>query len=184
MTHAAAAGPAESKRGVEARRAPRQRHIGDHADLQGGVGTCGVAACTNAVSVRVSISHPPYGVRRCTTLTTNAPLSGRARARVSGKRNRASGSVGYPEFHTTNTSSPITGIQWNRRLKSTRSLSLSYCTNASRLVRVLKSYSNRLADTTAVNAPTGSSAFVRVRSVLRMRWPPPRHAAVSSRSLL
>src|SRR2546421_7263670 len=82
------------------------------ASVQGCVGTCGVAASTNAVSVRVSISHPPYGVRRCTTLTTNAPLSGRASARVSGKRNRASGSVVYPEFHTTNTSSPITGIQW------------------------------------------------------------------------
>src|SRR2546425_10710395 len=130
----------------------------------------------------MSIRHPPYGVSRCTTLTTKAPLSGRARARVSGKRNRASGSVVYPEFHTTNTSSPITGIQWKRTLKSTRSLSLSYCTNASRLVRVLKSYSNRLADNTAVNAPTGRSALVRVRSVLTMRWPPPRHAAVSSRS--
>jgi len=91
------------------------------------------------------------------------PVERRASARVSGKRNRASGSVVYPEFHTTNTSSPITGIQWNRRLKSTRSLSLSYCTNASRLVRALKSYSNRLADNTAVNAPTRSSAFVRVQ---------------------
>src|SRR2546422_4689155 len=88
----------------------------------------------------------PYGVRRCTTLTTKAPLSGRDRARVSGKRNRASGSVVYPEFHTKKTSSPITGIQWNRTLKSTRSFSLSYCTKASKLVRVLKSYSNRLAD--------------------------------------
>src|SRR6266850_3894974 len=154
------------------------------ASLQVWVGTCGVAASTNAVSVRVSISHPPYGVRRCTTLTTKAPLSGRARARVSGKRNRASGSVVYPEFHTTNTSSPITGIQWNRTLKSTRSLSLSYWTNASRLVRALKSYSNRLADNTAVNAPTGRSALVRVRSVLTMIWPPPRHAAVSSKSVL
>src|SRR5438034_10592465 len=106
--------------------APDQRaSTGGPASVQAGVGTCGVAASTNAVSVRVSISHPPYGVRRCTTLTTNAPLSGRARARVSGNRNRASGSVVYPEFHTTNTASPITGIQWNRRLKSTRSLSRS-----------------------------------------------------------
>src|SRR5207249_2344688 len=79
---------------------------------------------------------------------------------------RASGSVVYPEFHTRKTSSPITGIQWNRILKSTRSLSLRYWTNASRLVRVLKSYSNRLADSTAVNAPTGKRAVVRVKSVL------------------
>src|SRR5712692_7939746 len=122
---------------------------GGPASLQVGVGTCGVAASTNEMSVRVSMSHPSYGVRRCTTLTTNAPLSGRARARVSGKRNRASGSVVYPEFHTRKTSSPITGIQWNRTLKSTRLLSLSYWTNASRLVRVLKSYSNRVADSTA-----------------------------------
>src|SRR6267378_2326843 len=89
---------------------------------------------------------PPYGVRRCTTFTTKAPLRGRDRARVSGQRNRESGSVVYPEFHTTNTSSPITGMQWNRRLKSTRALALSYWTNASRLARVLKSYSNRFAD--------------------------------------
>src|SRR6266700_8008680 len=165
--------------------APDQRaSTGGPVSVHGGAGTCGVAASTNAVSMRVSISYPPYGVRRCTTLTTNAPLSGRDRARVSGKRNRASGSVVYPEFHTTNTSSPITGIQWNRTLKSTRLLSLSYWTNARRLVRTLKSYSNRLADDTAVNAPTGSAAFVRVRSVLTMRWPPPRHAAVSSRSVL
>src|SRR5256886_8509019 len=129
---------------------------GGPASLQGGVGTCGVAASTNAVSVRVSISHPPYGVRRCTTLTTNAPLSGRASARVSGKRNRASASVVYPEVHTTNTSSPITGIQWHRTLKSTRSLSLSYCTNASRLGPALKSYSHRHAVDTALNAPTGN----------------------------
>src|SRR2546425_10673939 len=141
---------------------------GGPASVQRGVGNCGIAASTNAVSVRVSISHPPYGVRRCTTLTTNAPLSGRASARVSGKRNRASGSVVYPEFHTTNTSSPITGIQWNRRLKSTRSLALSYCTNASRLARVSKSYSSRFADTIAVNAPAGSCAPVRIRSVLTM----------------
>src|SRR6266436_759124 len=111
---------------------------------------------------------PPYGVRRCTTLTTNAPLSGRARARVSGKRNRESGSVVYPEFHTRKTSSPITGIQWNRTLKSTRLLSLSYWTNASRLARVLKSYSNRFADSRAVNAPAGNFAVVRIRSVLTM----------------
>src|SRR5204863_426432 len=192
---------------VEARRAPRQRYIGDHAEgrlrrrrRRNGARPMGLDRWTgeraswrrhlrcrgerHAVSVRVSISHPPYGVRRCTTLTTNAPLSGRASAPVSGKRNRASGSVVYPEFHTTNTSSPITGIQWNRRLKSTRSLSLSSCTNASRLVRVVKSYSNRLADNTAVNAPTGNRAVVVVRSVLTMRWPPPRHAAVSSRSVL
>src|SRR2546421_9177750 len=95
-----------------------------------------------AVTVCVNIIHSPYGVRRCTSFTTNAPLSGRARARVSGKRNRASGSAVYPEFHTTKTSSPITRIQWNRTLKSSRSFSLSYWTKASRLVRVLKSNSN------------------------------------------
>src|SRR5207247_79888 len=127
--------------------------------------TCRTAPLASG-AVRVSNSHPPYGVRRCTTLTTNAPLSGRASARVSGKRNRASGSVVYPEFHTRKTSSPITGIQWNRILKSTRSLSLPYWTNASRLVRVLKAYSNRFADSTAVNAPTGKRAVVRVKSVL------------------
>src|SRR2546426_5542896 len=131
-----------------------------------------------------SAGDAPYGVRRCTTLTTKAPLSGRARARVSGKRNWERGSVVYPEFHTTNTSSPITGIQWNRTLKSTRSLSLSYWTNASTLVRVLTSYSNRFAETTAVNVPTGNWAVVRVRTVLTMKWPPPRQAAVSSRSVL
>src|SRR3989442_11031707 len=43
---------------------------------------------------------------------------------------------GVPRVHTRKTSSPITGIQWNRTLKSTRLLSLSYWTNASRLVRV------------------------------------------------
>src|SRR3989440_9649183 len=68
--------------------------------------------CSRSGSVGIARIHSPYGVRRCTSLTTNAPLSGRASARVSGKRNRASGSVVYPEFHTTNTSSPITGIQW------------------------------------------------------------------------
>src|SRR5439155_10255840 len=115
---------------------------------------------------------------------TKAPLSGRDRACVSGKRNRASGWVVFPEFQTRKTSSPITGIQWNRTSQSTRSLSLSYWTNASTLERVLKSYSNRLADSTAVNAPTGSRAVVRVRPVLTMTWPPPRHAAVSSRSVL
>src|SRR6266550_2102800 len=117
-------------------------------------------------------------------LDDECPVERAGQRRVSGNRNRASGSVVYPEFHTTNTSSPITGIQWKRTLKSTRSLSLSYWTNASRLVRTLKSYSKRLADNTAVNAPTGRSALVRVRSVLTMIWPPPRHAAVSSRSVL
>src|SRR5256886_9308338 len=147
--------------------APDQRaSTGGPASAHGGAGACGVVASTNAVNVRVSMSHPPYGERRCTTLTTNAPLSGRASARVSGKRNRASGSVVYPEFHTRKTSSPITGIQWNRRLKSTRSLSLSYCTNASRLVLVFKSYSNRLRDLPEENAPTRSSALVRAGAVL------------------
>src|SRR5207249_10835608 len=86
---------------------------------------------------------------------TKAPLSRRDRACASGKRNRASGWVVYPEFQTRKTSSPITGIQWNRTSKSTRSLSLSYWTNASTLERVLKSYSKRLADSRSEERSVG-----------------------------
>ena len=71
----------------------------------------------------------------------SAPFSGCENARRQGKRQGRPDRV-KPEFQTTNRSSPITGIQWKRRLKSARRSSFSYCANPRKSARVLNAYSS------------------------------------------
>src|SRR2546421_11117046 len=110
---------------------------------------------------------------RCTIFTTNAPFKGRVSDRAAGKRYVAARLVVYPEFQTRNTSSPIWGIQWNRRLKSARCASLLYCTKPRKLVRVLKSYSSRPEASRAVKPPAGRRAAGRDKAALALTGPQP-----------
>jgi len=103
---------------------------------------------------------------------------GRRQRRASGEAETGKRLVVYPEFHTTNTSSPITGIQWNGPFEVDASPLIVVLNEREQAVRGLKSYSNRSPTTLRETRRPASSAFVRVRSVSGLRWPR-RHVAVN-----